>query len=322
MAVVVMVAGSVSVSVTVPVAMSVVPARLGGPGKPDHQTGDGTHQHQLSHAEVSWLARSPTATEGRIGAEMWRGCPELDIIQTIVSIERLKQEKRRMSGTANVRPGAGRGEDSRQRIIEAALDVFGRHGFEGASTRMLAQAAGVNLAAIAYYFGGKEGLYRAVAEHVVAAISERQAEAAARAKAALEDPSLGREAALEQLLDLVDSLAVMLVAAGPADRWAAFVIREQMQPAAAFDIIFHGFQARMHGLVAGLVARVLGRDPRDPEVLVTASTLIGQVLVFRAARTTMLKLLDWTEFTPERVAMIRTLVRRNVTRILTPGDPR
>ena len=145
---------------------------------------------------------------------------------------------------------------------------------------------------------------------------------AARAKAALEDPSLGREAALEQLLDLVDSLAVMLVAAGPADRWAAFVIREQMQPAAAFDIIFHGFQARMHGLVAGLVARVLGRDPRDPEVLVTASTLIGQVLVFRAARTTMLKLLDWTEFTPERVAMIRTLVRRNVTRILTPGDPR
>ena len=62
---------------------------------------------------------------------------------------------------------ASRGEDTRQRLIEAALKIFGESGLEGASTRMLADAAGANLAAIPYHFGSKEGLYRAAAEFIV-----------------------------------------------------------------------------------------------------------------------------------------------------------
>src|SRR5258708_579996 len=63
-----------------------------------------------------------------------------------------------------------RGADTRALLIDAALDVFGRLGYEGASTRMIAKAAGANLAAIVYHFGGKEALYLAVAEHVAHSI--------------------------------------------------------------------------------------------------------------------------------------------------------
>src|SRR5438105_5051392 len=66
-----------------------------------------------------------------------------------------------------------RGAQTRAELIEAALDVFGRLGFEGATTRMIAKAAGANLAAILYHFGGKEALYLAVAEHVAHSIFER-----------------------------------------------------------------------------------------------------------------------------------------------------
>jgi len=230
--------------------------------------------------------------------------------------------KTEMAGETTSRvPAYQRGEDSRQRIIDAALEVFGRHGFEGATTRMLAQSAGVNLAAIGYYFGGKEGLYRAVAEHVVATISERQGPVAARAKAALDDPALTREAALAHLLEIVDSIAEMLIGAGPADRWAAFIMREQMLPTAAFDIIYQGFQARMHAVCSALVARVVGGNPDDVAIRITTSTIIGQILVFRAARATMQRLLDWPEFSPERVAEIQSAIRRNVTRMLTPDLP-
>ncbi|HEX6141368.1 MAG TPA: TetR family transcriptional regulator, partial [Geminicoccaceae bacterium] len=60
------------------------------------------------------------------------------------------------------RPSSGRargerGEATRERLLLAAIDVFGRRGFE-ASTRELAGAAGVNLAAIPYHFGSKHGL--------------------------------------------------------------------------------------------------------------------------------------------------------------------
>ncbi len=39
------------------------------------------------------------------------------------------------------------------RLIRAALNAFGRQGFEAASTRAIAGAAGANLAALPYHFG-------------------------------------------------------------------------------------------------------------------------------------------------------------------------
>lgn len=55
---------------------------------------------------------------------------------------------------------------TRPRILDAAAQVFAREGFEGASTRALAEAAGVNIATLAYHFGDKAGLYEATIERV------------------------------------------------------------------------------------------------------------------------------------------------------------
>jgi TetR/AcrR family transcriptional regulator, regulator of cefoperazone and chloramphenicol sensitivity len=51
--------------------------------------------------------------------------------------------------------------ESRQRLLQAALRCFAEHGFEKTSTRMIADAAQANVAAIRYYFGDKAGIYRA-----------------------------------------------------------------------------------------------------------------------------------------------------------------
>jgi AcrR family transcriptional regulator len=51
-------------------------------------------------------------------------------------------------------------------MIDTAIDVFGRLGYEGASTRILADRAGVNLSAIHYHFGGKRELYMAAAQSI------------------------------------------------------------------------------------------------------------------------------------------------------------
>jgi AcrR family transcriptional regulator len=56
------------------------------------------------------------------------------------------------------------GVDARNRLLDAALHLFARNGFAKTSTREIAQAARVNLSSISYYFGDKEGLYRAVIE--------------------------------------------------------------------------------------------------------------------------------------------------------------
>ncbi|WP_422785158.1 TetR/AcrR family transcriptional regulator [Seinonella peptonophila] len=49
-------------------------------------------------------------------------------------------------------------------LLASALDEFSEKGFAGARTENIAARAGVNKQLITYYFGGKEGLYRAVGE--------------------------------------------------------------------------------------------------------------------------------------------------------------
>jgi len=53
-------------------------------------------------------------------------------------------------------------EDTRERLLSAGLRLFAAQGFAKTSTRELAEAASVNIAAISYHFGDKAGLYRAV----------------------------------------------------------------------------------------------------------------------------------------------------------------
>ena len=47
----------------------------------------------------------------------------------------------------------------RERLLDAAEELFCERGFEGASIRDIAAAAGCNIASVNYYFGGKEKLY-------------------------------------------------------------------------------------------------------------------------------------------------------------------
>jgi TetR/AcrR family transcriptional regulator, regulator of cefoperazone and chloramphenicol sensitivity len=60
------------------------------------------------------------------------------------------------------RPARSESEAARARLLHAGLRLFAQQGFAKTSTRELAEAAKVNIAAISYYFGDKAGLYRAV----------------------------------------------------------------------------------------------------------------------------------------------------------------
>jgi len=74
---------------------------------------------------------------------------------------------------------ASKGERTKQRIVEAALELFREHGYEATTMRMVAEAAGVSLGNAYYYFKSKDLLlqafYREVHEAHVAAARPRMA---------------------------------------------------------------------------------------------------------------------------------------------------
>jgi TetR/AcrR family transcriptional regulator len=56
-------------------------------------------------------------------------------------------------------------EERRRQLIETAVDLFSRHGFDGTTTRSIAGAAGVSEAILFRHFASKQELYGAILEH-------------------------------------------------------------------------------------------------------------------------------------------------------------
>jgi len=65
-----------------------------------------------------------------------------------------------------------RSDDTRDRILQAAIHEFSEHGLAGARTGAIASAAQVNKALLYYYFRDKEGLYAAALESVAGKVAE------------------------------------------------------------------------------------------------------------------------------------------------------
>ena len=59
---------------------------------------------------------------------------------------------------------------TRRDLLDAALRLFARDGYDATSTRAIAAEAETNISSIAYHFGGKEGLRLACADAVAQAI--------------------------------------------------------------------------------------------------------------------------------------------------------
>src|ERR1700747_3366521 len=101
--------------------------------------------------------------------------------------------------------GYARGEETRARIVAAALKMFGERGFEAASTRDIATAAGVNAPALQYYFDNKEGVFVACVEHIVKGVWEYLSQVVERAERAV-----AAEAADDELIEAFCAIQVQL----------------------------------------------------------------------------------------------------------------
>jgi len=205
--------------------------------------------------------------------------------------------------------------DTRTRLLEAGLDHFGRVGFEGANIRAIAAAAGANIAAINYHFGGKRGLYLAVANHIVEGISAAIGPIAAEIIAIAAKPRLAPAEARAALEQFVRTAGRLLATSPRAERWARFILREQLDPTDAFEIIYNSIMGRMHRTLTALVAAVLELDPESEQARLEAFSLLGQALIFRFARAAVLRRMGWEAIGEEEADRIVAQLARAVSRL-------
>jgi AcrR family transcriptional regulator len=71
------------------------------------------------------------------------------------------------------RPPQSSSEETRTRILDAALTSVARHGFDGARLKEIADVAGVHTALVHHYFGDKGRLYNSVLQRALSPLNEK-----------------------------------------------------------------------------------------------------------------------------------------------------
>jgi AcrR family transcriptional regulator len=166
-------------------------------------------------------------------------------------------------------------EARRGRLLKAAAVVFARDGFEKASLRAICTKAKANLAAVKYYFGSKEGLYREV-------LLECHREALAHeAPVTLADGN-PPEDTLRRWIHFCLQFILFKRASNPL--MGQIMAHELRQPTPCLNDFVKLIVRPFHEELRRIVAAVLGRSKVDEECMLLSQYIIGLCIHFDHGR--------------------------------------
>ena len=131
----------------------------------------------------------------------------------------IKKLNDRVERTGSEEEG-GRSRQTREQILQATHDCLISVGFEHLTTRRIAEAAGVNVAALHYYFGSKEALLASTVDWAIAQSEKAMRVAAENAPDAATAIAAGIQAAWERARGQSSALRYDLVVRGFRDHAA------------------------------------------------------------------------------------------------------
>jgi TetR/AcrR family transcriptional regulator, regulator of cefoperazone and chloramphenicol sensitivity len=157
--------------------------------------------------------------------------------------------------------------DKRQRLLEAAGEVFAQRGFKAATIQEISQRAEANIASVNYHFRDKESLYREVFRYAMEQSRQRYL------AYPLDDSE--RRPARRLQLELRRYLNVMF--ARDQSPWQAMMFyREMLEPTEVFETLVTERMAPYHENVELLLRDVIG--PQADGHLVRFSALAALFL--------------------------------------------
>src|SRR5215210_5505457 len=177
-------------------------------------------------------------------------------------------------------------DTTRERIADAAGEIFAERGFDGTTVRDICQRAGANIAAVNYYFGDKQRLY---VEAVVRAHRWRMEQAR------LPDWSEGTPAETK----LSDFIATFFrrVLTGPDDTWhTKLVMREMAHPTAACAELVQSSIRPQFEILLAILRELLPADVSAEQLRLTAFSIVGQCVFYHFADPVVRKLLASEEY--------------------------
>ena len=185
-------------------------------------------------------------------------------------------------------------ELTRDKLIEAAGEVFAERGYRAATIREICGRAGANVAAVNYTFGDKMGLYTEVLRHSVRA-----------AQTAVMSAALDSRLSPEDTIRAVIRARLMSLCREARPDWhIRLVMHEFSHPTAAMGRVVDQGMRPIYDRMRKAVAKIIGLPPDHQTTLLSVNSIVGQILFYTFSRPVLAHLQPELKLTPNQLDRI------------------
>ena len=196
-------------------------------------------------------------------------------------------------------------QNSKERILRVASKLFAQKGFAGTSVREIAKAAGVNVAMISYFWGGKKELFQGIINNT---IDNQTKYATSALDFAINPEDLSKEDQIELMYRTVDK-AVEFFYSDMSSELLTILTHGQKEKE-----IFGNLPLFRYG--KKLFAALFNLRENDKEVILTLVSIITLINAPRLMPNFSLQLMNQRTFHQEDVRIIRENVRTYMQALL------
>ena len=181
---------------------------------------------------------------------------------------------------------------TKQRLLEAAGEVFAQQGFRNARVRDICRRAGANIAAVNYHFRDKAGLYSAVFKY---------AGDCARRTYPPELESTADASPGERLKQFIRLLMCRFFDAGRPGWQMKLVLREMIEPTVLLDALVEERIRPEQQALQSIIRELLGQEADATQVVRCALSVVAQCVFYRHNGPVVERLCPEQGFGPEEI---------------------
>jgi TetR/AcrR family transcriptional regulator, regulator of cefoperazone and chloramphenicol sensitivity len=184
---------------------------------------------------------------------------------------------------------------TRERILEAAGEVFAENGFRYATVRDICEKANVNIAAVNYHFGDKENLYISALKYW---------REVAFQKYPLDLRIDGQKAPEEHLRAFIRSFLYRILEEGQYSWFGKIVAKEYMEPTKALDILVQETIQPTFKFLSSIAQQMFEKPATEETIRFCCFSIVSQCLFFVYAKHVIKKLFYQDNFRAEEIESI------------------
>lgn len=166
-------------------------------------------------------------------------------------------------------------EARKARLVHAAMQIFARDGFQKASLRQICTKARANLAAVKYYFGSKEGLYRE-------SLFESHRQALSQESPVIMEKGDNPEVTLRRWISFCLRFVLLKKTSNPV--MGQLMAHEMRQPTPCLGEFLKLVVRPFHDELQRIIAAVLKKDVVDRQCVMLAHHIVGLCVHFDHGR--------------------------------------